>query len=221
MRRSRGFTLIEIVIVLSVAAVLAVAGMVGYRAATRNAKLSGAANELAVRMAGLKFRAMSEGADVLLVFADAPGGDASGCGMGSSAACARYFVLQRPDPAWALADFDPDDPTAGAELVTEQLFPRGAHLTFPDVAPIMDAPFSGVMLHDDELTGTCAGDRRCFAIRYTARGDVRPEFASGTPYPKAGYAFVLGGDPATASGADERRGLLVSFPAGILRTFVF
>jgi prepilin-type N-terminal cleavage/methylation domain-containing protein len=221
MRAHRGFTLIEIVIVLLVASVLATAGMVGYRASQRNAKLSGAANQLAVRMAGLKYEAISAGTDHLLVFADAPGGDSSDCGVTNSSACARYFVLERPAAGWTLAAFDASAPATGAELVLEELLPRGAHLDVGGAAPPMAPPFGAVAVHDADLTATCAGDRKCFAVRYTARGDVRAEPPAGGLAPgEAGYAFVISGD-ASVQGANEKRGLMVTFPAGILRTFAF
>jgi prepilin-type N-terminal cleavage/methylation domain-containing protein len=224
MRRDRGFTLIEMVMVLFVAGVMAALGVLGWRAAQRNARLSGAANEIAVRLAGLKYVAISDGVDHLLVFADAPGGDASGCDAFRGATCARYFILRAPAAGWTLGAFDWEDPGGGgtAELAREQLLPKGAHLEVVAPPPPMAPPFAAVAVHDPDLTTTCAGDRRCFAIRYTARGDVRAELPAGGLAPgKAGYAFVLSGDLATANAADQRRGLLVSFPAGILRTFVF
>lgn len=220
MRRPRGFTLIEIVIVLSVVAIVAAAGVMAYTSATRNAQLTGAAHELAVRLTGLKARALSEGRDLLLVFADAPGGDASSCGWNNSTACARYFILGGPAPTWLLSDFDPASPTDDVEAIVEQqLLPKGAHLDFVVTPPAIKPPFNTVVVHDPDLTAVCAGGRACFALRFTARGDVRAEFAAGAPMAKPGYAFLLASELETRAAA--RRGVLVSFPSGIVRSFAF
>jgi prepilin-type N-terminal cleavage/methylation domain-containing protein len=220
MRRPRGFTLIEIVIVLSVVAIVAAAGVMAYTSATRNAQLAGATHELAVRLTGLKARALSEGRDLLLVFADAPGGDASRCSGTTSATCSRYYILRDPAATWLLSDFDPASPTDDVEaILEEQLLPRGAHLAFAVTPPAIAPPFNTIAVHDSDLTAVCAGGRACFALRFTARGDVRAEFAAGAPMAKPGYAFLLASELETAAAA--RRGVLVSFPSGIVRSFAF
>jgi prepilin-type N-terminal cleavage/methylation domain-containing protein len=223
MRRARGFTLVEIAIVLVVVGILATAAAVSFRAGSRNANLSSATYELAMRIAGLRPAAIAEGRDRLLVFVDAPGGDASGCTGGDSSPCTRFFVLSNPSPGWSLATFNPATPvgsgTATADLVQSAALPRGVNLDFRSGRPTIPAPFDGIVYDDADLVGTCGG-RSCFAVRFTARGEVLPEYAGATRPTKAGHAFVLG----TRLDADpglERRALLVSFPAGITKTYAF
>lgn len=222
MRRVRGFTLIELAIVLAVVGILATAATFSFRAGSRNANLSRATYELAMRFAGMRPAAIAAGRDRLLVFVDAPGGDSSACYTSASSGCTRYFVLTNPGPTWALSTFDPAAPagsgTATAELVRSEALPRGVRLDFRAGRPALPAPFDGVAFDDADLLGTCGG-RSCFAVRFTARGEVVPEYAGTTRPAKAGHAFVLG----TKLGDEglERRALLVSFPAGITKTYAF
>ena len=220
MNRRAGFTLIELVIVVAVIAILATVAIVGARAAGRNANLSSAAHGLAIQIPFLRSSAMSEGRDYLLVFVDAPGSDASQCGWFASAACSKYFVLAAPTAAWSLAAFDQNAPGTNADFVSREVMPKGVHL---DVASsfVPPAPFGGVVVHDADLIAPCAGSPSCFAIRFTQRGEVRPEYAGGLRPRKVGYAFVLGTDVRAETNAADRRGILVSFPGGIVKANAF
>jgi prepilin-type N-terminal cleavage/methylation domain-containing protein len=224
MRRPRGFTLIELTIVVAVVGILATAAIVSFRAGSRNANLSSATYELAMRISGMRTAAIGAGRDRLLVFVDAPGSDSSTCYSSLAASCTRYFVLSNPGTGWSLATFNPATPagsgTATAELVQSEALPRGVHLDFRAGRPALPAPFDGIAFDDADLLGTC-GSRSCFAVRFTARGEVLPEYAGAARPTKAGHAFVLGTTLGDDPALGERRALLVSFPAGITKTYAF
>jgi prepilin-type N-terminal cleavage/methylation domain-containing protein len=215
MRRTRGFTLIEVMIVLAVVAILATVSAIGIRTTRRNAGLSTAAYGLLVQLRGLRAVAMSENKEYVFLFADAPGSDASACSSDPTK-CARFYVLAQPTPTWALADFDTAAKVEQASLVKTEILPGGVHLDTAATFTPAD-PFSAIPIHDADLTRTCKSGERCFAIRFSPTGAVRPDFA-GT---KLGYAFVLGSDlNATSSGA-HRRGILITFPSGIVKSNAF
>jgi prepilin-type N-terminal cleavage/methylation domain-containing protein len=218
MHRARGFTLIEMVIVLAIVGILAAAAAVTIRYGTRNANLSSATYDFVMRLGGLRATAMSEGKDYLVVFADAPSSDGSRCGLFANDQCARYFVLANPAAAWTLASFNPASPAANAEIVRTETFPKGVHLdlgaTF--TAP---APFSALTVHDSDLKVACGSSQTCFALRFTRLGSVEPEYAGTTKPAKVGFGFVLGTD--LSGGGGDRRGVAVAFPSGIVKTVTF
>jgi prepilin-type N-terminal cleavage/methylation domain-containing protein len=221
MRRARGFTLLELMTVVAIVGILAAASIVTFNSASRTANLASATYDLVVRLSGLRSQAMSNGFDHLLVFVDAPGGDASQCRWSNSTGCARYYILSKPGPDWSISTFDPASPagagTATAEIVDEQPLPRNAHLNAADSSfPTLPAPFTAVSTHDADLVASCAGGRACFAVRFTARGQVEPERVAPGTVAKAGFAFVLAGE--AAGSGTERRRILVSFPGGIVRS---
>ena len=219
--RARGFTLLELGVALGIAAALAAVAGVAFVSAMRNANLSSATYDLAVRLAGLRATAMADGHDQLFVFLDAPGSDASSCSVTSSSGCSRYLLLSNPGVDWSISTFDPSTPggsgTSTAEVREIQLLPTGAHLDLSVESAPIAAPFTAVSVHDPDLLTTCGG-RLCFAVRFTARGEVRPELTGG-PVTKVGYAFILGTGLDT-SGANHR-GIVVTFPSGIVKTFAF
>jgi prepilin-type N-terminal cleavage/methylation domain-containing protein len=220
MRRKTGFTLIELMIVLAVVAVLAALSTSWVRAANRNASVSATASDLAIVLAGMRSYAMSEGQDYLLVVVDAPGSDARACGWWDTSHCAKYFVLASPKPTWTIGGFNPDSPGTEANVVRSEVMPRGIHLdALATYAP--PAPFDTVVVNDPDLTATCVGGSKCFAVRFTLRGEAAPVYASGGTTPKIGYAFVLGTDLNVETKGAYRTGLLVSFPGGIVKTTAF
>lgn len=218
MRRARGFTLIEMVIVLAVVGILAAVGAVAMRYGSRNANLSSATYDLVVRLGGLRATAMSEGKDYLVVFADAPSSDGTKCGFFAPSKCARYVVLANPTAAWTLASFNPASPAANAEIVRTENLPRGVHLDLGSTftAP---APFSALAVHDSDLKVSCGSSQTCFALRFTRLGSVEPEYAGATKPAKVGFGFVLGTD--LSGGGGDRRGVAVAFPSGIVKTVTF
>lgn len=218
MARTRGFTLIELVVVVAVAAVLATVTAIGLRYGTRNANLSTATYDFVVRLGGIRANAMADGKDYLLVFADAPSSDATGCAWYNDGACTRYFVLANPTAAWSLATFDPAHPANNAELVRSESFPRGVHLDL-GATFTPPPPFSSIVVNDSDLRVSCGSAQTCFAIRFDRRGQVDPEFATSTTTTKAGFGFVLGTD--LSGGGGHRQGLSVAFPSGIVKTVTF
>jgi len=221
MRAHRGFTLIELMVVVAIMAIVGGLLVLQGRSARQNANMAGGAFELALRLGGLKARAMADGYEYVLVVADAA--DPAAC-RSSDTSCGRVLVLRRPDATFSTlftGTYSVDPPIAAAESVDDggmQYLPRNSQF---DVTSTWSAPvpFDSVTAFDGTILQTCAGGRRCFAIRFRPDGEVRPVVPPGTPIP-AGFAFVLRPSQAQSAAA-ERRGIFVSFPAGLVKTAAF
>lgn len=220
MRRARGFTLLELAITVAVIAIVAAAGYAIVRNARRNASVGAAAYEATMRLQGLRARALSDGVDLDAVFLDAKDNDASGCGLLASVDCTQLVVLSGADAmTFPIAQLAGGTIT-GATLVDRLTFGNGIRFARMADGRNPSAPFDTVTMFDASLTRTAAG-RAWFAVRFTARGEVRPVVYGETPPAgKAGYAFVLG-NALSDTAAGERKGVLVGFPAGIVRSFPF
>jgi type II secretory pathway pseudopilin PulG len=214
----RGFTLIELTIISALVLILAYASFSTYRAVKRNSSVSAASWEVALRIQGLRTQALSEQRDLLAVVVDAPANDASGCGIGSDDGCARLFVLAEPTAAWTLGAFDPAAPGTDAAYLDALALPRHVRFHLPAAGGHPGAPFDNVSVLDADLTATCPGDRRCFAVRFGRRGVVSAEWPGGiAASQKPGYAIALGSEMTDQTHGADRKGFLVSFPTGIVR----
>jgi prepilin-type N-terminal cleavage/methylation domain-containing protein len=227
MRRTRGFTLIEVMVVVGIVAVLAGLTVPAFRATRRNATVGAAASRLLMQIEQLQVVALAEQAEHLLVVADVPGNDASRCGSIFSAGCARVFDLRSPTAAWKLQNFDVDAP--GAEVgavVDEDRLGVSVRFHLPGATATLPKPFDAFAASfgtfDADLTATCRGSRRCVAFRFRPNGRVQaepPDAASPPASAKSGHAFVLGSDLSGSGAAAQQRGILVAVPSGIVRAF--
>lgn len=218
MRRERGFTLIEMALVIALVAIVAIAGFVTMRAARRNAAVGGISFELVTELQGLRTKALAEQRDHLAVL---HAGDGGGCSLLRQAGCVRLFVLAAPLPVWTLGAFDPAVPGNNTgEFVDTLVFPQGVLLDPAAAGMTGRAPFANVRAWDVDLTGSCAGIR-CIAFRFGADGAVRGEKPDGTLVTKAGHIVALQTDLQAETRGAERRAVLVSFPSGIVKSYTY
>ncbi len=221
--RTHGFTLVELMVVVAIAAVVTTVGFIAGRAGKANANLRSSVFELAIRLTGQRSTALDEQQDRVVVIVDAPDNDASKCSITSEAGCARYFVLA-PDAGWLLSGFDPSSPATKAAVLEQQPMPRHVRLRLSAAGSHPAAPFDAVNALDTELVTTCGTNQACFAIRFTSDGTVEPIAPDGSAVEKPGLAAVFTGDETqdgnvTALGGDK--GILIGFPTGIVRTYPF
>lgn len=218
MRRGRGFTLIELAVVVAIIGVLTAAALGIMRMAQSNASLGSATFEFVHRLRGLRATAMRENQDYVFVFADSVTADAMDCGPFNGNRCARWWVLRTP-ATWSIASFRPTNVSnGGAQYVDTGAMPRGIHLDKTGRAFNVPAPFTGAVLADGDLTTTCEA-RTCFGFRFAGDGRVLPLFAGVAATAKVGYVFALASELRKESKAADQRVVLVAFPAGIVKVF--
>ncbi|ACL64022.1 conserved hypothetical protein [Anaeromyxobacter dehalogenans 2CP-1] len=212
--RFRGFTLLELAIVIAIVAALAAVAGSRFVAAQRNAGSASAAFDLGMRLQALKTQALNEQQDIVAVLVNADDLTGAGCGLLAQASCVRLFILKRPEPTWTLAAFDPASPASAAQLEEVVALPRWQAFDLGQAGSASEAPFEQVKVFDPAVD---AGGR--VAIRFGADGEVRPVYA-GTSRPRlGGMAFAL--TTSAEMNAGQRRRLVVSFPTGIVKVATY
>lgn len=203
---------------MALIAILSAVTLSASRAYARNVRLGHAAGELMLVAQGLRSAALGDATDYLLVVVDAPDNDATRC-SGAVSGCTSYFVVS-PQPGWSLADFDRSKPGAHAAVVSAETLPRGARFHAASSYGAPPAPFGEVQVFDGAVAGTCAGNERCFAIRFAGDGSVRAELPRGGSQP-TGFAFVLASDAELENNGGDHRGLVIGFPSGIVKAWSY
>jgi len=217
----RGFTLIEMAVTLVIIAILAAATIATFQARGRNTTVETTALDLVAQAQGLKFRALSEQVDYLWVVASPPANDISRCGMLQAGNCVRLFILNSPTAAWNVLNFDADAPGVNAALVDSTTLPGGTMLDLGAVGQAPPAPFQNAWVFAPDVTALCKGGRTCVAVRFSATGEVKPEYVA-APGPSVGGAAIgLTSDLAGVTRAAQHRGVFVSFPSGSVRTWPY
>lgn len=220
MKNRRGFTLVELMIVIAIIAILAAVTVAGMRSRKSSASLSSTVLVLQTQLQGLRAKALTEQRDHVFVIVN---GDGTDCSFFNAPGCTRWFVLADPDPVnWTFAAFDPASPGANVAEVVERESLASVHLQPTATGRAGPAPFAKVQVFDPLYTrNTCGSAGLCAAIRFRANGDVTGELINPTDIPGRGNAIAFVTDVELRGGVGARSILLVGFPNGIVKTYSY
>jgi prepilin-type N-terminal cleavage/methylation domain-containing protein len=232
MRAHRGFTLLEVALVIVIVGVIAAMAVPRMRAARRNASVQSTAFELGLWLEGLKKRAIRDQQDIVAIVVDVPDNDADPCAKGADAYCAWTYLVRAP-AGFALNGFDLSQMNAwGATYVHDRQLPRGIRFHLLAAGRASAPPYGSVPVFDPLLRATCQsalGPRRCVAVRFRADGEVEPIWPTGVAgTQRPGLAFAIGSELTRDDRPDpenrrhrgsDQKGIVISFPAGLVKTF--
>lgn len=220
MKKATGFTLIEFAIVAAVLGLLAAGAGAAFVAARENASAGATALEVVHRFNGLKTRALGKQRDYVVVLVNPPGDVSTGCRVGSLNTCARFVVVEDPPPGWTPAGFDPDGPTGGGTV--DDIFQIDWSIVLDTKATGLaaPAPFGAIEQLPESMLFSCAGEVSCYAIRFSASGDVTP-IGTADAARLTGVSFGFTSDAARAKLHSQRRAALITFPTGISKTYSY
>jgi prepilin-type N-terminal cleavage/methylation domain-containing protein len=210
--RTRGFTVVELVLVVSIVAVLAALAYVSFGRLRPRARLADATNELVAIVHGARQHALATGHDVVvMVFPQFAGPDSTG----------RVVVYEDGDFALLnsaatpnFGGYDPASPQAGprSEVLVTYDLPRSVVVgptAGAGAGSTMPAPLAGIAIDVDCSFCATTGDRRG-AIRFDPRGRATFYSANGVP-----LANQVGGTLSLAAPeTDGQRTLVVTSGTG-------
>ncbi|MBK9516517.1 MAG: prepilin-type N-terminal cleavage/methylation domain-containing protein [Anaeromyxobacter sp.] len=216
-RRARGFTLIEMMVVVALIGILAALAYAGFAGQKRRQRLTGTTVEFQALLFGARQTALANGTQVvLMVFPDH---------VNTLGGTGRFVLYEDADldffSAAAGVNFGGFDPAApagagprGVVLETYDL-PDGLVVGPPSglgVAAVMPAPFAGIAVNVD--CSFCTGAGRRGAIAFQPLGTASFHDDNGPPLdlPFGGsFSFY-------AADADEVRTLAVAASTGVVQT---
>jgi prepilin-type N-terminal cleavage/methylation domain-containing protein len=216
-RRQRGFTMIEIAVVVAIVAVMVALGYPLLRRARPRAELAGLGTQLHALVHRARQEALARGKDVAVIFYPAA---ATGSGVGRILVIAddTHGFMAGTAPAGNL-DYCTSTPAVhGGETLTDLELPSGVTLTapartdpFPFPYNLVPAPTGGCSF----CTGTVPGGGARGALRFDSRG--RATFFADCGLPP--LDLPNGGSVALTNTGLSGSRVLTVLPSGGIRTF--
>ena len=209
LRAQKGFTLIELMIVVAIIAVLAGMMISLMPNATRRARLNGSTMDVMTQLMAARQQAQARGRDVVVAIVQ--GANVAQCVGGmADTNCVRYVVFEDTDSTFSnttVATFDPASPSAdgGLKVIEQGTLDRFVAMGLGDLtytAPA--APYASLPAPDAGGCSFCAVAGRGY-VRFTADGTAFVE----TPASAAGATLFF-----TTGGQKETRGIAVTMPTG-------
>lgn len=189
LQRASGFTLIEMMVVVTILAIITMLAAAGYAQLSQRAALQNASFDLQSSLSWARSRALENGSDVWVIIY--PEGRRDGLVGAAADGPGAYYVYEdrtmrfarAGEPTFGYDDFNPaapyDAPIAEGQLLESRYLGdyEGGAIRFARVGgTVFDAPFSTVA---PEACSVCEGGQRG-AIVFTGDGMVRFYDAAGT-----------------------------------------
>jgi prepilin-type N-terminal cleavage/methylation domain-containing protein len=221
-RPARGFTLLEIMVVVAIVGVITYLAVASWRALHARTALSDAAMEIQSTLRQARQEALANGRDTAVLFYPQQVTGYGARGRVISVLDGDGGFMDGTNAAgWTFCVYDPVKQTSGphSKILNTQELPRGVTFGPPTAAIGVDFPFTNVPLPTATGCTFCGAGLVSGAIRFDMRGQATFYSTCGAALNAPNGASIALNSTADASASIRGSSIIMVLPSGLVRSY--